>query len=199
GRDGPLGRLPPSSPGEALVVGVPDAVAPQIGDEARRVAEVLGTDRLLLGASATAERVALAARQAQVIHLACHGRFLAASPLASGLKLADRWLTVRDIYALRLQAALVTLSGCETGRTAISWGDELVGLVRGFFAAGAPSLVVSLWTVNDESTAELMTGFYNAWRAGAPIAAALRAAQCELLATRPHPVFWAPFILVGHP
>ncbi|MCZ7569637.1 MAG: CHAT domain-containing protein [Ardenticatenaceae bacterium] len=199
GRDGPLGRLPPSSPGEALVVGVPDAVAPQIGDEARRVAEVLGTDWLLLGASATAERVALAARQAAVIHLACHGRFSAESPLASGLKLADRWLTVRDIYALRLQAALVTLSGCETGRTAISWGDELVGLVRGFFAAGAPSLVVSLWTVNDESTAELMTGFYNAWQAGAPIAAALRAAQCELLATRPHPVFWAPFILVGHP
>lgn len=185
--------------GGALVVGVPDEVAPQIADEARRVAATLGSGRLLLGAAATAERVAAAARQAGVIHLACHGRFSAESPLASGLKLANRWLTVRDIYALRLQAALVTLSGCETGRNTVSWGDELVGLVRGFFAAGAPSLIVSLWTVNDESTAELMNTFYHEWQAGAGVAAALRAAQCRLLETRAHPVFWAPFILVGHP
>lgn len=189
----------PSESGEALVVGVPDALAPQIADEARRVAATLGTDRLLLGPSATVEQVALAARQANVIHLACHGRFSADNPLASGLKLVDRWLTVRDIYGLRLRAALVTLSGCETGRNAISRGDELVGLVRGFFAAGAPSLVVSLWTVNDQSTTELMTTFYDAWQAGTHPAAALCAAQREQLARRPHPVFWAPFILIGHP
>ena len=140
-----------------------------------------------------------AARSADVLHLACHGRFSAENPLASGLKLADRWLTVRDVYGLRLRASLVTLSGCDTGRTVVGGGDELVGLMRGFFAAGAASLLISLWTVNDESTAELMTRFYDAWRGGATKPAALRSAQRALLATRPHPVFWAPFLLGGLP
>lgn len=185
--------------GGALVVGVPDALAPRIGAEAKRVAATLGAGRLLLGVDATAERVVAAARPADVIHLACHGRFSVESPLASGLKLADRWLTVRDIYALRLRASLVTLSGCDTGRAVVGSGDELVGLMRGFFAAGAASLLISLWTVNDESTADLMTTFYDAWGRGATIPAALRAAQRAMLATRPHPVFWAPFILGGMP
>ncbi len=150
----------------ALVVGVPDVHAPQIAYEADRVAAALATDRVLTGSSATAHRVAEAAREAGIVHLACHGRFSADTPLSSGLKLADRWLTARDIYALRLRADLVTLSACETGRNLIVGGDELVGLVRGFFAAGALSLIVSLWTVNDESTVDLMTDFYAVWKGG---------------------------------
>lgn len=185
--------------GAALVVGVPDALAPQIGREAARVAATLGTDRLLLGADASVERVIAAAREADIVHLACHGRFSVESPLASGLRLADRWLTVRDVYRLRLRATLVTLSGCETGRTAIGGGDEVVGLMRGFFAAGASSLLLSLWTVNDESAADLMTIFYDTWRRGATKSAALRTAQRTLLAARPHPAFWAPFIMGGNP
>ncbi len=123
--------------------------------------------------------------------------------MASGLKLADRWLTVRDIYSLRLRADLVTLSGCETGRNLITAGDELVGLLRGFFAAGARSALVSLWRVNDESTTNLMADFYRLWHAESsdrmPLAAALREAQLTLRRQRAHPAFWAPFILVGEP
>ena len=118
--------------------------------------------------------------------------------MASGLKLADRWLTVRDIYAMRLRASLMTLSGCETGRAAVRNGDELMGLVRGCIAAGARSLLLSLWAVNDESTADLMADFYGAYRQGISPAAALRGAQRALLERKPHPASWAPFILGGH-
>lgn len=198
-----LAHLPsvtaPEEAGAAVVVGVPDALAPKIAAEAEQVAGALGSRTLLLGAAATVDRVMTVAPDAHVLHLACHGRFSAESPLGSGLKLADRWLTVRDIYTLRLRATLVTLSGCDTGRTAIGSGDELVGLVRGFFTAGASSLILSLWLVNDESTAQLMAAFYDAWRKGASKPAALRQAQRMLLATRPHPAFWAPFILGGNP
>ncbi|MDQ3411324.1 MAG: CHAT domain-containing protein, partial [Chloroflexota bacterium] len=116
---------------------------------------------------------------------------------ASGLKLADGWLTAREVYNLRIGAGLVTLSGCDTGRSVIGSGDELIGLMRGFFAAGASSVVMSLWTVNDDSTADLMTAFYNEWRDGASAVSALRTAQLRGLDARRHPAFWAPFLLGG--
>ncbi|MDP9366917.1 MAG: CHAT domain-containing protein, partial [Chloroflexota bacterium] len=183
----------------ALVVGVPDETAPQIAHETRQVAAALGTDNVLLGPSATVERVTAAARGVSIVHLACHGRFSPTSPLMSGIKLADGWLTVRDNYKLRLSRALVTLSACNTGRSVVGSGDELVGLIRSFLAAGASSLVVSLWIVNDESAAAIMTDFYRAWQAGATPSAALRDAQRVMLDRRPHPAFWAPFIMEGSP
>jgi CHAT domain-containing protein len=76
-------------------------------------------------------------------------------------------------------------------------GDELLGLARAFLGSGAASLVVSLWLVNDASTARLMEEFYRGLRAGQSGAAALRAAQRALLAADPHPYYWAPFMLVG--
>ncbi len=189
--------------GSAVVVGVGDDAAPRIVAEAEEVAAILGCDQLLLGDDATADRVSAAIQRAAVIHLACHGRFSVEAALGSGLKLADRWLTVRDIYPMRLQADLVVLSGCETGRNLVTAGDELVGLLRGFFAAGARSLLASLWRVNDESTSEFMSVFYGLWnretRQGTSHVAALREAQRQLLAKRPHPAFWSPFILVGRP
>ena len=190
------GEAPPTGEASALVVGVADALAPRIADEAVRVAEVLGC-RPVLGQAASVEAVIAAAEQATIVHLACHGRFSAENPAASGLRLGDRWLTAREIYRLRLSATLVTLSGCDTGRAVVGNGDELVGLIRGFFAAGASSLLMSLWLVNDESTADLMTRFYRGWREGASKGGALRSAQLALLAERPHPAFWAPFVLGG--
>ena len=186
----------------ALVVGVSDERAPLIAEEARRVASTLGATQILENSDATAERVIRGMSEADTIHIACHGYFSAENPMASGLKLTDRWLTVRDVYRLRLRAGLVTLSGCETGRNVIGSGDELIGLVRGFLAAGAGRVIVSLWTVNDQSTADLMTTFYDSWyridgRTGMGAAAALRAAQLDVFSRQPHPVFWAPFILVG--
>jgi len=79
------------------------------------------------------------------------------------------WLTLDDIYNLDLdKSTLVTLSACETGVSSPNAGDELVGLTRGFFYAGTPSLVVSLWKVNDEVTTVLMQEFYERLRDGKP-------------------------------
>lgn len=113
-----------------------------------------------MGPEATAARVQAAAPDARLIHFACHGHFSPHDPLGSGLKLADRWLNVREICDLRLRAGLVTLSGCETGRNVVTAGDELQGLSRAFLAAGAAALLVSLWTVQDEAALKLMTDFY---------------------------------------
>jgi CHAT domain-containing protein len=155
---------------------------------------------VLLGSAATAPALTEHVGDLRLLHLACHGHFSAATPEASGLRLADRWLTVREIAGLRLRGSLVTLSGCETGRAVVGGGDELLGLVRSFLTAGAAGVVVSLWTVHDESTAELMTAFYNRLalgRTGSRAAVALCDAQRELLRLRPHPTFWAPFLTIG--
>jgi CHAT domain-containing protein len=187
----------------ALVLGVADSNAPQIADEAHAVADALGNSvkRLLIGEQATVEEFRNFASDADVLHLACHGRFAADTPLGSGLKLADRWLTVRDIYALKLKASLVTLSGCETGLNLVTAGDELMGLLRGFFAAGAGSMLVSLWRVDDAITREFMIDFYRSLntnpgfrRTKAEIHAQ---AQRKFLARYHHPALWAPFVLEG--
>jgi CHAT domain-containing protein len=131
------------------------------------------------------------------VHLACHGQFRPDNPHFSAVRLADGWLTVRDAYSLDLHCELVTLSACESGMSSVTPGDELLGLARGFLSAGAPALLVSLWTADDAATAALMQRFYARLVAGASPATALRVAQCEALRTTPHPYFWAPFILIG--
>ena len=155
------------------------------------------SETALLDADATVAALRERAPSTDLLHLACHGQFRPDSPLFSSLKLGDGWMTVHDAYTLELGAGLVTLSACETGVSAVAPGDELIGLVRGFFYAGSPSLLLSLWTVDDEATAELMRDFYTHLRAGARPAAALRSAQLRQLRERPHPFFWSPFILTG--
>jgi CHAT domain-containing protein len=81
--------------------------------------------------------------------------------------------------------------------SAVAPGDELIGLARGFFSAGSPSLLVTLWTVDDEQTSRLMQRFYASLIGGRGPAAALRDAQIELIREQRHPFFWSPFILLG--
>jgi CHAT domain-containing protein len=76
-------------------------------------------------------------------------------------------------------------------------GDELIGLVRAFLGAGASTLGVSLWLVQDNTTAWLMEKYYERLRDGAGPAAAIRTAQLALKEQFPHPYYWAPFVLIG--
>jgi CHAT domain-containing protein len=78
-------------------------------------------------------------------------------------------------------------------------GDELIGLARGFFAAGARSVLLSLWMVDDAATKRMMIDFYQETKNGRSLSASLRAAQLKMLEENPHPFFWSPFILVGQP
>lgn len=185
--------------GGGLIVGVADEHAPRIHEEVNAVAAVTGIANKLCGESATVAAVSSALRDAEIAHIACHGAFAPGDPFASGLRLHDRWMNLHDVFDLRLRARLITLSGCQTGLSAVDVGDELVGLLRGFLAAGANALLVSLWAVNDESTTRLMTTFYQhaAYNQPGAVAQALRAAQREVMKQNPHPYFWAPFVLLG--
>jgi tetratricopeptide (TPR) repeat protein len=185
-------------PGKPLLVGVPDELTVHVEDEIRSLAALFGGAETLLGEQATFERVRRAAPSCGIFHLAAHGLFRPEAPLLSSIRLADRWLAVQDVYDLELRASLVTLSACETGLGHDAGGDDMVGLVRGFLYAGAGSLLVSLWMVDDESMTKLVTDFYRQWLAGAPKAAALRQAQLDLLASHEHPYYWAPLVLVGN-
>ena len=117
----------------------------------------------------------------------------------SSFKLADGWFTAFDLFSISCQTNLVTLSGCQSGMSEVTGADDLLGLMRGFLYAGARSLLLSLWNVNDESTAALMTGFYRTWQSGTLKSTALRSAMLSLREAYPNPFHWAPFLLVGNP
>jgi CHAT domain-containing protein len=181
----------------ALLLGCADERLVRVENEVRVLAPLFSESKVLLGEEATLEALYTFAPDADVLHIACHGQFRPDNPLFSSLGLADGSLTARDAYHLDLRCGLVTLSACETGMSEIAPGDELIGLARGFFAAGAPSLLVSLWNVDDDSTAMLMTDFYTRLQAGDRPAAALRHAQRAALKQHAHPFFWSPFLLLG--
>lgn len=184
--------------GESLVVAVADELIPAVLDEARHVAARLGTSRLFLDAQATLETFRVQSSGCRMLHLACHGLFRPNNPSFSSLKLQDGWLLAADVARLNLTGAWVTLSTCESGRSHVAAGDEVIGLVRGFLAAGASSIIVSLWIVHDATTILLMDQHYANLGQGFGRAEALRRAQLAIKATHAHPYYWAPFITVGH-
>ena len=190
-------RRPVSSAEGNFVFGIPDARSPAIEQEARHVASLLPRTQLHLGQEATERRLRQIAGDARVLHIATHGFFRRDNPLFSAIRLGDGFLSLFDLYRLELKADLVTLSGCSTGLSAVVGGDELLGLTRGLLHAGARAVLLSLWDVQDESTAEYMTAFYGGLRAGCSVAEASREAIRNLRTKYEHPYFWAPFHLVG--
>lgn len=184
--------------GIPLLVGVADERATQVSQEIDSLAALLPGSTILLGDAATLEQVQAHAPACGLLHLAAHGLFRPEAPLLSSIHLADKWMVVQDVYDLDLKTSLVTLSACETGLGHDEGGDEFVGLVRGFLHAGASSLLVSLWVVDDRSMTELMIRFYTHWLAGTSKVQALRQAQVDLMKRYEHPYYWAPMVLVGN-
>lgn len=171
---------------------------PQAEAEVRAAAQHFAHARLFVDDAAQLEQVRAAAANGDVLHFATHGLFRPDNPFFSALKLADGWIDVRAIYRLPLQARLVVLSACESGAVQVQGADEAIGLVRGFLAAGAQALVVSLWNVHDASAAQIMTDFYaGLMRQRMAPAAALRAAQRRAIQAARHPYFWAPYVAIG--
>ena len=147
--------------------------------------------------------------QYRYVHFATHGYVDTARAGLSAIVLSmidekgnaqDGFLRTHDIYNLKLPAELVVLSACETGLGKDVKGEGIEGLTRAFMYAGARRVIVSLWNVNDKATAALMQRLYTGMlRSGKTPAAALRAAQVEMLRTRQwqSPYFWAPFVMQG--
>ncbi len=141
-------------------------------------------------------------KRATVIHFAGHAEFDRTDPFSSALVLDDGTrLGISELGSGELDlssARLVSLAGCETGVGEILAGDESVGLARAFLAAGADSVLVSLWKVSDEAACELMPEFYQAWQSGLSMPDALKSAiNNMLLKAREHPYFFAAFYIVG--
>jgi CHAT domain-containing protein len=147
-------------------------------------------------------------KQFNIVHFATHGILNDRIPELSGIVLSmlnergqaeDGFLTLRDIYNLDLPVRLVVLSACHTGVGKSVRGEGLIGLTRGFLNAGAQSLVVSLWQVDDRATAELMERFYRHMlgKNRLSAAAALREAKLEMKQENYEPYFWAGFVLQG--
>jgi tetratricopeptide (TPR) repeat protein len=187
----------PRGSGRALAFGVADPLIPEAAAEARSVAGHVPGARARVDEEATVAGLRAEAPGCDVLHLACHGLFRADNPMFSSLKLQDGWLTAADALGLSLPGALVTLSACESGRSGVIGGDEVLGLTRAFLGAGAATLVVSLWLAQDTTTAALMEHWYERMGEGVGRAAALRAAQLETMRRHPHPFYWAPFVLIG--
>lgn len=197
-----------STASDSLVLGHSfQGALPHTATEARSVAALLN-GQAYLEEAATSARLRQRLENYRILHLAAHGEFRPDNPLFSGLALADGWLTTLDIFNLRLKASLVTLSACQTGQSVVGGGDELLGLMRAFLYAGAASLVLTQWAVEDRSTARLMQNFYRQLALGQPKAAALRQAQLHFIHKTTdgddaeagrygHPYYWAPFFLVG--
>jgi CHAT domain-containing protein len=189
---------PAPTTSSSLIMGVPDALAPSIREEASAVARVLGTEEIFLDEAATEEVLRQRGSKARWIHLATHGYFRKDSPMFSGIRLGRSHLNLLDLYQLCLPAELITLSGCATGVNVVTAGDELLGLSRGLLAAGAQCLLLTLWDVHDASTTEFMKAFYEGIREGVTKAQALRNAMIELRVRYRHPFHWAPFFLSGN-
>jgi CHAT domain-containing protein len=144
----------------------------------------------------------------RVIHVATHGLLDAQRPQFTGVvlslvgnKTTDGFLRTDEIFNLRINPTLVMLSACETGLGKEKRGEGVIGLTRAFMYAGAPTVGVSLWSVADKSTAELMTDFYKRYLGVSPVPAstAMRAAQLAMISGKKYsaPFYWAPFVLVG--
>ena len=197
---------------EILIVGNP--TMPEIGEppeqlpplpgaeqEALAIGQILNTQPLT-GDKATKEAILPLLTQAELIHFATHGLLDDfGTDIPGALALApseqdDGLLTAREILDLKLKAQLVVLSACDTGRGEIT-GDGVIGLSRSLITAGVPSIVVSLWSVPDAPTAQLMTEFYRQMQQNHNKARALREAMLTTMKQHPNPVDWAAFTLIG--
>lgn len=189
----------------ALILANPSNDLPFAEEEAEKVSRRFNNDVYCFKGEEASFHKLSEYNESDVVHLACHGYFRGDEPLFSHLELADKdnekaFHYLPDLFNLRLKTSLVTLSGCETGLSRFTTGDELIGISRAFFYAGTLSLLASHWKVNDKSTAILMDRFYEAIVNKAKNKTeALKIAMQELKAMPEysHPYFWAPFFLSG--
>jgi CHAT domain-containing protein/Tfp pilus assembly protein PilF len=197
--------------GEEVRRGLPRLVAS--GREVSGIAKLFKSQEtvLYLRQAATEEAVKRNEHlgRARRIHFATHGLISEPQPRYSGLVLTldddpaeDGLLQVFEIFNLKLNADLVVLSACRTGLGKEVKGEGLIGLARAFMYAGAQSLVVSLWRVADRPTADLMVKFYRRLDRDGNKTEALRQAKLQMIQVGgrfAHPLFWAPFVLIGEP
>jgi CHAT domain-containing protein len=214
------GARPLTTGARPLTTGARDITGEWLAEAGIRITPLPGTEReaesitklfpdatLLTKADAQEATLKSLAAQYRYLHLATHGYFSDAAPLQSGVVLAeppadaneDGILTARELMELPLSAEMVVLSACESARGRARPGEGAIGMVWALTVSGIPTQILSQWKVSDESTAQLMTRYYQALKEGKSPSAALREAALAVKSnTRfAHPYYWAPFICVG--
>jgi CHAT domain-containing protein/Tfp pilus assembly protein PilF len=188
------------------------APLPEAERQVRQLSALYGPEHraTYLGNDATEDRFKIAAPRYRIVHVASHGLFEENSPLYSSVVLSrgdepsaeDGLLEAWELLNLKLDADLVILSACETGRGRIAFGEGIVGTMWALFAAGAKATVASQWKVEASSTTELMVAFHRRLSSGeGEKVDHLRQATLEVMRNPryAHPFYWAPFVLVGNP
>ncbi|MFH2043162.1 MAG: CHAT domain-containing tetratricopeptide repeat protein [Acidobacteriota bacterium] len=181
---------------------------PQGKREVKSVAGFFAGNRreVLTGEDVTEKRIkSIVPSEFRILHFACHALLDERFPWRSALLFSpaeedgeDGFLQVREIYNLQLNADLVVLSGCQTGKGSVSRGEGLLGLPRIFFYTGARTVVSTLWPIEDRSAADMMRSFYGRLRRGESAADALRNAKRRMIDKGvSHPFFWSPYVLYG--
>ncbi|MCE1198496.1 MAG: CHAT domain-containing protein [Marinilabiliales bacterium] len=206
-----LGAFAPeylSLPGDSTLEGLNLQPLPGAEAEVKGVTELIPGDQFT-GKVATKEMFLKKADQYDLLHLAMHTVLNDTMPLYSKMifsregsgKMEERSLNTYEIYNLKLNTNLVVLSGCNTGSGKMQKGEGVMSLARGFLFAGCPSIVMSLWEVEDESGAEIMTDFYRNLRNGYTKDEALRRAKVNYIATadplKAHPYYWLGYVSIG--
>lgn len=169
--------------------------------EAREISQLYPKSTVFVKDQATKSKALTLSGNHDIVHFAVHAQFDEDDPMGSALLLAkdandDGRLKVSEIFSMNLKADMVVLSACETGLGKVSNGDEIVGMTRAFIYAGTPSVVTTLWKVNDRSSYELMREFYANLKSMKK-SEALRQAQLTAMKEFPEPFFWAAYQLTG--
>ena len=185
-----------SDANRSLILGIDSPSTPFIGEEVQAVASAVPNPEVLIGPAANERALRKKGPQSRLIHIATHGYFRQDNPMFSAIRLADSYLSLYDLYHMKFPVDLLTLSGCVTGLDVVTEGDELLGLTRGLLYAGAQSLLLSLWDVDDQSTSKFMALFYRRLAGQRKKNQAFRSAVLELKNEYAHPYYWAPFKLV---
>ncbi len=196
-----LRENPPPNPEGLLGIGDVDGSLPGAAEEVRALSALYPGSKVFIGKDATLESLRQALGTADLLHLATHAELSTTNPNHSYIQLAaGARFKATDIFGLPLEGIrLVTLSGCETALGDALPGSDITSLAEAFWAAGAPTVVASLWKVDDASTTIFMVRAYRALREGKDVATAFQHAQLALLSHPEyrHPFYWAPFVVYG--
>jgi tetratricopeptide (TPR) repeat protein len=194
-----LGRLlrrPQQRPRQLGIAGSAPNGLPEIDREVTEIASRFANARVVQGA--TSDHVRNLLTTCDAVHVASHGAFQPLFPAGSGIRLEDQWLTALDLLQLPIRARLVSLSACASGQVAVTPGEELIGVVRALFAAGAQTAILAPGALDDTVARQGALLLYDRMLSDGP-GAALRHALLCLRDEHPHPALWAALQLYGNP
>ena len=169
--------------------------------EVLRIQNLLGGE-VFLGKAASLSAFTNYAPQSKIVHLATHACIDENNHQFNKIYFADDYLSQNDLYQLFFQSQLTVLSACNTGTGHLIRGEGIMSLSRGFIHAGCPSIVMSLWSVDDRSTSDMMFGLYQHLKNGLDKNHALKQAKLDFInqskKAQQHPYYWAAFVQFGN-